>query len=166
VADVRSRKHREVVCAMWELQPRDEAALDAFEGYPRHYTKHYARINFRGESRLVMFYIMAGHRVDVHEPPRSYEATLREGYRNCGMPEQQINDAIFAASESLKREKTYRGKWVREDQKAAAKKHGKRKSHYLSDREPGPALREQPDFWPEVPGWLRANFDLTNIEDV
>jgi len=59
VADVIDARGEETVCALWEIQPKDERALDTFEGFPFHYTKRYARIQYRGQSRLVMFYVMA-----------------------------------------------------------------------------------------------------------
>jgi gamma-glutamylcyclotransferase (GGCT)/AIG2-like uncharacterized protein YtfP len=124
VADVVPAKGRGVECALWEIYENDEASLDRFEGYPHHYTKHYAKMQYRGKSRTIMFYVMAGKRHDVHEPPYSYERTLREGYEACGLRGAQIDEAIREC-DSHKRRKTYFGKWVRQD--AAERGKGKAK---------------------------------------
>ena len=153
VADVIDVPHSEVICALWEIMPADERALDTFEGYPSHYTKRYARIQYRGESRLVMLYVMAGDRIDVHEPPHSYEDTLREGYRACGMPTRQIDRAVRDAKRSNDRLKTYRGAWVKKDAKA---------KQLVAAPVIRPALIEQRDLlddgFAEYPDWVRANF--------
>jgi|KBSMisStandDraft_5_1062788.scaffolds.fasta_scaffold165779_4 gamma-glutamylcyclotransferase (GGCT)/AIG2-like uncharacterized protein YtfP len=157
VADVIDARGEETVCALWEIQPKDERALDTFEGFPFHYTKRYARIQYRGQSRLVMFYVMAGNRRDVHEPPQSYEQTLRAGYRQCAMPERQITRAVRTAKRSEARMKTYRGAWVQKDIKAKAAKYPPRQWPLIEERD------LSRDF-PEYPDWMMANFDLTKIE--
>jgi gamma-glutamylcyclotransferase (GGCT)/AIG2-like uncharacterized protein YtfP len=161
VADVIDVKHAEVVCALWEIQPKDERALDAFEGFPFHYTKRYARIQYRGESRLVMFYVMAGLRRDVHEPPQSYENTLRNGYRECGMPLMQITRAVRQAKRSNDREKRYRGAWVQRDIAAKTAKAPARKYPLIEERD---LFDREPDF--EYPDWMLANYDLRGLEGI
>lgn len=112
VADVIPVKGQMVVCAMWAIQQPDERALDMFEGYPNFYRKDYATIKYRGRERTAMFYIMNGPRKDRYEPSQGYEHTLREGYRQCGMPADQIDAAIFDALKSQRRKLQYRGKWL------------------------------------------------------
>lgn len=112
VADVIPVAGQSTVVAMWEIMPADERALDQFEGYPSYYTKHYARIRFRGKNRLMMFYIMTGNRHDRHEPPYGYEHTLREGYAQCGMDPTQIDAAIRDARNSERRQQRYSGSWL------------------------------------------------------
>jgi len=115
VADVVPRKGARVYCALWRIMPSDERALDAFEGYPNHYAKMYVDLLHKGKTKDVMLYVMAGNRRDRHEPPKSYESTLRVGYEDCKMPTSQIDDAVLEACESAKRELRYKGKWYRED---------------------------------------------------
>jgi gamma-glutamylcyclotransferase (GGCT)/AIG2-like uncharacterized protein YtfP len=112
VADVIPDRGRSVVCSAWEIQRDDEAALDRFEGFPSHYGKQYADIVIRGVKWRAMFYVMAGNRSDRHEPPSGYEHTLRVGYRECGMPEAQIDEAIRDSLGSRKRELRYNGGWL------------------------------------------------------
>lgn len=121
VADVIPVRGQSVVVAMWEIMPSDERALDSFEGYPHHYTKHYARIKHKGKNRLMMFYVMAGDRRDRHEPPSGYEHTLREGYKQCGMDPSQIDAAIRDAQNSERRQQRYNGSWLSKEERDARK---------------------------------------------
>lgn len=113
VADVIPHRGASTICALWNICLRDEQALDVFEGFPHHYTKRFATMRGRGKPQDVMFYIINGNRSDRHEPPASYEMTLRQGYRQCGMDEDQINAAITDARNSYRRELRYKGKWSR-----------------------------------------------------
>lgn len=155
VADVVDIRHANVVCALWEIMPADERALDMFEGFPTHYTKRYARIQYRGETRDVMFYVMAGQRNDVHEPPHSYEATLRDGYRECNMSQKQIDRAVRSATKSSDRQKRYRGVWVKRDQAAKAKP---RQWSLIEERD----LDRATDY----PEWMRRNYNLSALDEV
>jgi gamma-glutamylcyclotransferase (GGCT)/AIG2-like uncharacterized protein YtfP len=119
VADVIPRKGATVFCALWEIQESDERSLDRFEGFPHYYGKRYAEMKYRGKTRRVMFYIINGNRGDRHEPPKSYETTLRDGYRACNLPEAQIDAAIQDARGSQRRELRYSGKWLDEDARRA-----------------------------------------------
>jgi gamma-glutamylcyclotransferase (GGCT)/AIG2-like uncharacterized protein YtfP len=158
VADVVTRPGRSVVCALWEISPSDEAALDRFEGYPYGYTKRYATIQYRGEPRRVMFYIMTGSRVDQYEPPQSYEQTLRDGYRQCGnISQQQITSAIAEAKRSSSRLKTYRGSWVRKDADA-------RRAAEAVQMGPRRPLTPQDQLDLLADDWFARNFDTSGIE--
>jgi hypothetical protein len=119
VADVIPKKDAVVVCAMWQIQEADERALDRFESFPNFYGKRYATMRWKGRERDVMFYIMNGNRGDRHEPPVSYEQTLRQGYRDCNLPEEQLDAAIKDARCSGRRELRYSGKWLDEDARRA-----------------------------------------------
>ena len=154
VADVVYRPGRETKCALWEIMPSDEQALDRFEGYPFNYTKRFATIQYKGERRRVMFYIMTGTRADQYEPPQSYENTLREGYKQCGgIPQKQITSAIDAAKRSTSRQKTYRGSWVQKDKAAA------------SAQAPAAPMTQRII---DVLGadWFARNFDDSNLKDI
>jgi gamma-glutamylcyclotransferase (GGCT)/AIG2-like uncharacterized protein YtfP len=141
VADVVPQKKSEVHVAAWDIKREDEAALDRFEGYPRLYIKRYAIIEVDGVSRVAMFYVMAGDRLDQHEPPLTYEQTLRAGYEHFTLPAQQINDAIRRAMLSRNRKRTYKGKWDRPAQPKAAEPAPK---PALPWRAPAPAPKLAP----------------------
>jgi LytS/YehU family sensor histidine kinase len=79
---------------VWKLQPKDENALDVYEGYPRLYRKELVRVRVRvnGKQVRVMVYIMNdGHLIS---PPRmSYYNTIREGYMSASFDLEILRDA-------------------------------------------------------------------------
>lgn len=96
VADIVASRGNKVVCAMWAISPKDEEALDRFEGFPNLYVKRYVTIHIQGQRHRVMFYVMRTRRYEA-APSERYEQTLRVGYVECGMPEAQIDLAIKRA---------------------------------------------------------------------
>ncbi len=84
VATVEKHKGGRVPVLIWQLQPSDERALDAYEGYPNFYRKEMLRISVNGERTSAMVYIMnaAAHPYDT--PSRSYFETIRQGYESAG----------------------------------------------------------------------------------
>lgn len=97
VADVAAHRGAKVVCALWLISPKDEEALDGFEGFPYTYVKRYVTVHLQGKRHRAMFYVMRTRRYEM-EPSAAYEACLREGYAQCGMPIGQIDKAIERAN--------------------------------------------------------------------
>lgn len=104
VADVVYAPGRETQCALWLITPKCEAALDAFEGFPYGYTKKYINIELDDRRHRAMLYVMTvQRRRGQHEPYPSYEECLREGYADCGLPGEQIDEAIALVGKWHKR---------------------------------------------------------------
>lgn len=118
VADLAEARGSKVVCALWLITPENEASLDDFEGFPVHYVKRYATLRLNGKRHRVMFYVMRSPRGQC-EPARSYEACLRGGYADCGMPLSQIDSAIGRASRATQRV-VDRSSWAKRDAAVAA----------------------------------------------
>jgi hypothetical protein len=97
VADVTPSKGNTVLCALWVISPKDEQALDGFEGFPNLYVKRYMTVRLQGKRHRVMFYVMRARSYEA-EPSEKYEATLRTGYEQCGMSTEQIDRAIAHAT--------------------------------------------------------------------
>lgn len=121
VADVVPHRGSRVVCALWVISPKDEAALDRFEGFPNYYVKRYVTMHLNGKRHRVMFYVVRAPRGECI-PARSYERCLREGYAQCGMPDAQITNAIARAERST-RQIVDRSSWARKDAAAIAKQN-------------------------------------------
>jgi gamma-glutamylcyclotransferase (GGCT)/AIG2-like uncharacterized protein YtfP len=100
VADVIKKVGSVCVGALWEISPRDEQALDRFEGFPHLYVKRTSRMKFHGKDVQVMYYVMRKNDDQFSPPPRSYEQTLRAGYAHFGMKHTQIDAAIEHAKRS------------------------------------------------------------------
>ena len=83
-----------VPVAVWELQPRDEKALDRYEGYPSHYFKQDIPVEMKnGETINGMVYIM-DLRQDFGIPSPGYVQTVSEGYHNCRLDTAVLKNAI------------------------------------------------------------------------
>lgn len=121
VADVVQKSGSNVECAMWAITPECEKSLDRFEGFPYMYVKRYITTHLNGHRHRVMLYVMRAQSTRGQSlPPKSYEETLRGGYRDHGLPLRQIDNAMRRAAEwEVKHEPTirYEGRWAKEDAK-------------------------------------------------
>ena len=86
---------------IWELTPRDEAALDIYEGYPRLYRKETLTVKLGKKKFPVMIYIMNGEQYPYGYPSKSYFDTIREGYIVAGFDPKLLHQAV---AENLKGE--------------------------------------------------------------
>ena len=83
-----------VPVAVWELQPRDEKALDRYEGFPNYYFKQDIPVEMKnGETVNGMVYIM-NLRQDFGIPSPGYVQTVSEGYHNCRLDTDVLKNAI------------------------------------------------------------------------
>ena len=83
-----------VPVAVWELQPRDEKALDRYEGFPNYYFKQDIPVEMKnGETINGMVYIM-NLRQDFGIPSPGYVQTVSEGYPNCRLDTSVLKNAI------------------------------------------------------------------------
>ena len=68
---------------VWELQPRDEKALDVYEGYPILYRKDMLRVILNGEELDAMVYVMNGSG-RYGQPNLFYFEAICAGYTDAG----------------------------------------------------------------------------------
>jgi gamma-glutamylcyclotransferase (GGCT)/AIG2-like uncharacterized protein YtfP len=78
---------------IWELQKKDEKALDLYEGFPSHYYKQNMPIAIGNKQDTAMVYIMSPKR-DFGIPSNRYYNTLLEGYDKLGFNVNILNDAV------------------------------------------------------------------------
>jgi gamma-glutamylcyclotransferase (GGCT)/AIG2-like uncharacterized protein YtfP len=76
---------------VWDIQPQDEAALDAYEGWPRLYRKETVRIRLDGKQVNAMVYIMS-EEYCYSLPGARYLDAIREGYRSAGFDVRGLID--------------------------------------------------------------------------
>lgn len=88
----------EVPVVLWDIKPKDELALDRYEGYPSFYYKENMEIELEtGQVVEAMVYIMTNRMKDIihlNLPSKSYLATVREGYKDHGFNASFIEEAI------------------------------------------------------------------------
>lgn len=95
VATVEQSAGDKVPALVWELQPKDEAALDVYEGYPRLYRKEKMFVRIGKEIRLAMIYIMNADLYPYGNPSRSYFETIRDGYIAAGFSPDLLTHAVL-----------------------------------------------------------------------
>jgi len=97
VASIERFRGGRVPVLVWEIQPRDEAALDAYESWPRLYRKESVRVTLDGKQVRAMAYIMNS---EVQSPPSSaYFNTIREGYVSAGFDVGILREAAARSRE-------------------------------------------------------------------
>ena len=69
---------------IWYLKPKDEKALDVYEGWPHLYHKETLRVTVNGKRIYAMIYIMNEDRHPYGAPSPQYFCTILTGYRSAG----------------------------------------------------------------------------------
>ena len=93
-ATISPKEGSSVPVAVWELQPRDERALDLYEGYPSHYFKQDIPVQLDGKEVVGMAYIM-DLEMDHGLPSLAYYQTVQEGYEDCGLDVSVLERAVL-----------------------------------------------------------------------
>lgn len=87
---------------VWQLQPRDEATLDRYEGWPHLYRKETVRIRLNGKTVSAMIYIMNEIR-PYGLPSLYYLNIIREGYISSGFNIHILHKAVLDSITAAKR---------------------------------------------------------------
>ena len=83
VATVEPREGSVVPVLVWALKPKDEAALDRYEGYPCLYGKRMLDIEANGSAVSAMIYVMTPGR-GAGYPSEYYLDVIAQGYKSAG----------------------------------------------------------------------------------
>jgi hypothetical protein len=78
---------------LWKIRPKDELALDRYEGYPNFYRKELFPVELGGRSVNAMVYVMNdGH--SLGSPSDYYLNTILEGYKSAGFDSDFLEQAV------------------------------------------------------------------------
>lgn len=78
---------------LWKIRPKDELALDRYEGYPNFYRKELFPVELGGRSVNAMVYVMNdGHPLGA--PSDYYLNTILEGYKSAGFDSDFLEQAV------------------------------------------------------------------------
>jgi gamma-glutamylcyclotransferase (GGCT)/AIG2-like uncharacterized protein YtfP len=104
VATIVPQKGGEVRGLLWRLTPQCELSLDRYEGYPRLYKKETVTVRTHdGWEIPVMTYVMTREWIrDPVLPSKEYSATIREGYRQNGLPVKALDVALKHARSEVR----------------------------------------------------------------
>lgn len=93
VATVEPDDGGSVPALLWEITPRDEDALDRYEGWPHFYRKETVKVAVGRKSEEAMVYIMnGGHPPGL--PGAYYLEVVREGYASAGFDPEVLEKAM------------------------------------------------------------------------
>lgn len=101
VATIERKQGGKVPVLIWKLRPKDEQALDQYEGFPYLYRKERLRVTVNGRRVYAMVYIMnkSGH--PYGSPSRYYLNTIHEGYRSAGFDSDILMEATYRSKATL-----------------------------------------------------------------
>ena len=100
-ATIERQKGAQVPVLVWDIQPKDEAALDAYEGWPRLYRKESVRVTLHGKQVRAFVYIMNSNR--EHPPSISYYNTILEGYIHARFDRNILRTAAQNSRKAIER---------------------------------------------------------------
>lgn len=111
-ATIAPKEGASVPVGVWEIQPSDERSLDRYEGYPSHYFKENVPVQMQDGSEVKgMVYIM-NQRMKFGLPSTHYYKVVHQGYLDCGLDTQVLNEAVQASAgryyENVTSEQQYR----------------------------------------------------------
>lgn len=93
VATVEPLAGSNVPVLLWKIRPKDELALDRYEGYPNFYRKELFPVELCGRSVNAMVYVMNdGHSLGA--PSDYYLNTILEGYKSAGFDSDFLEQAV------------------------------------------------------------------------
>lgn len=102
VATVEKHEGGSVPVLLWRISPRDEAALDRYEGWPRLYRKETVTVHLDGKPMEAMVYIMNEGR-PLGGPGLFYYDTIMDGYLDAGFDPAILERAArFSVRQSRK----------------------------------------------------------------
>lgn len=103
VATIEPQEGASVPVLLWKIQPKDEIALDYYEGFPSFYEKQMQEVEVDGQSVSAMVYVMApGHILGM--PSQYYYDVIKEGYESAGISTAVLDDAVERTVQMMENE--------------------------------------------------------------
>jgi gamma-glutamylcyclotransferase (GGCT)/AIG2-like uncharacterized protein YtfP len=88
-ADVQVDRKCLVHGVLWSITESCLESLDQLEGYPFYYNRKWAQIEHdKKHCQALVYFMQPGHRSSA--PSMSYFETVREGYQEFAVPQQQL----------------------------------------------------------------------------
>ena len=95
VANIEPKEGASVPGLLWRITPQCEIALDRYEGTPRLYVQQDVTVrDSKGKQHTVMAYVMTDLFREAALPSPFYFNGIREGYRQNGMDETPLANAL------------------------------------------------------------------------
>lgn len=101
-ATIEESKGDRVPVLVWELQTKDEKALDRYEGYPTFYFKKTVFIEVNNKVIEAMVYIM-NDKANIGIPNPNYYNIIEKGYRKFNFDNTILKAALKISIDNTKR---------------------------------------------------------------
>ena len=105
VATIEPKEDASVPVLLWKISPRNEKALDRYEGWPHLYRKENLEVEIEGKNVSAMVYVMNDGR-QAAMPSGFYYDVIAEGYRTAGMDEGVLEQALERTREVIEQERS------------------------------------------------------------
>ena len=93
-ATVKRQKGSRVPVAVWNIDNKNEKALDLYEGYPRFYRKKNVFVQLKnGTRKKAMIYLLPDS-ATVRKPSNRYVETVLQGYKDMGFDTDYLYDSL------------------------------------------------------------------------
>lgn len=95
VADLEYIPGEVTPCGLWSINQADEKALDRYEGVGlgRYMKSEDIKIDYAGRERTALIYLMNDSE-EVYPPSQHYVDLIRKGYKDFGLDERYLNEAV------------------------------------------------------------------------
>ena len=93
-ATVKRQKGSRVPVAVWNIDSKNEKALDLYEGYPRFYKKRNVFVQLKnGTRKKAMIYLLPDS-ATAGRPSSRYVGTVLQGYKDMGIDTDYLYDSL------------------------------------------------------------------------
>ena len=93
-ATVKRQKGSRVPVAVWNIDSKNEKALDLYEGYPRFYKKRNVFVQLKnGTRKKAMIYLLPDS-ATIGKPSNHYIETVLQGYKDMGFDISYVSQII------------------------------------------------------------------------
>lgn len=97
VADLEFAPGEQTPCGLWAINQDDERSLDIYEGISSgvYFKSEEIRLEYAGRRRRALIYCMNSD--GIYPPSQTYANTIRKGYKDFGLDERYLDEAIARA---------------------------------------------------------------------
>lgn len=100
-ATITPKEGSSVPVGLWQIQKQDERRLDLYEGFPNYYFKRDVPVRVGNTVTMGMAYIM-DLRMEYGNPSQHYYDTIYQGYEDCGLDVNVLNEAVDKSMDKAK----------------------------------------------------------------
>ena len=118
VANIEPKEGASVPGVLWRITPDCERALDRYEGTPQLYVQQDVTVcDSKGKQHTVMAYVMTDLFREAALPSPFYFNGIREGYRQNGMDETPLANALTQCRKEVSKQMAERQLCIRSKKK-------------------------------------------------